>query len=824
MDILRTTLLRKSVDTQAHMAATSPHNLKPAPTPAQIEVGNYSKGHATIAGLNISIENPEGSYRRPEWPMMTAHYGYIKGAEGNDGDHLDVFIKPGTPDDWDGKFYVIDQSNDDGSFDEHKIMLGYSTIDEARRAYLNHYTNGWSKRVIGIMQMSQAKFKQWMTGDLTKPAGVLKSSLLHRMLKAEWNEDDHPRGESGRFGEGGGGAASANVTAGIKEYTARGGDLSSRNTATPTQRAEFEAWIDAGRTGDDTTLWQGTAYSTSEWDGKWEDLTKPGNVIELPSRSFSEDRARTGGYKGGEEPVKFELVGGMSGRDIQQHSVYKEEQEHIASKGNKYEVVSWDRTSSGTNIIRIKEAATKKSLLHTALLKAKKPKGRQLKAAPRSLIAARQKKMTSKLTTYFASQKSRIISQVLAGYKEPVKTVKLARMLKGEWNEEDHPRGENGQWGDNGSGKLRIPSFEEQMATLRAFQEKKFTGIGGVATKDEVKEFELKADAIGVGNLKSKEWTAESETTVVNKNDLFAYPGNRLDDKKVDSYRGKAQGVLPRAYKMGGKYYLIDGHHRTMAQVKDGRQEFKVSVIDLDTRVAKTKFSRVNFGHEDYPRTEDGQFGGGGGEKTRMLKAAKTPEELVAQVALEGWSSIVDEEITPEIEAAFNAAGMSALESLNVPITSSMTGLVNERASLYAEELSAQLVTDIDDSTREMIRSKVQQAVDEGWDSARLSEELADSRAFDPARAELIADYELGSALEAGNLVGWQASGVVQGKQWLTADDSLVSDECQMNADQGVIGLDEQFSSGDDVPLAHPYCRCVVVGVVEDQETAVPEE
>ena len=201
------------------------------------------------------------------------------------------------------------------------------------------------------------------------------------------------------------------------------------------------------------------------------------------------------------------------------------------------------------------------------------------------------------------------------------------------------------------------------------------------------------------------------------------------------------------------------------------------------------------------------------------LFKSKTPEELVAQVQLEGWSAIVDEEITPEVEAAFNAAGMSAIESLNIPITSDMTDLVNERASLYAEELSAQLVTDIDDSTREMIRSKVQQAVDEGWSSSELSEALADSRAFDPARAELIADYELGSALEAGNLVGWQASGVVQGKQWLTADDDLVSDECQANADQGVIPLDEEFQSGDDAPLAHPYCRCVIVGAVQEDNS-----
>ena len=199
-----------------------------------------------------------------------------------------------------------------------------------------------------------------------------------------------------------------------------------------------------------------------------------------------------------------------------------------------------------------------------------------------------------------------------------------------------------------------------------------------------------------------------------------------------------------------------------------------------------------------------------------MLHKALTPDELVAKVTLEGWDALIGESITPEVEAAFNAAGMSALEATGIAIVDTMTSLVNEAAISYASELAADLVTQIEESTRQMIRDKVVQAIAEGWDSSGLSEALADSRAFSPERSELIADYELGSALEAGNLSGWQASGVVKSKQWLTAEDELVSDDCQMNADQGEIPLDDEFQSGDDVPLAHPYCRCVVVGVVDD--------
>jgi hypothetical protein len=51
------------VDAAAAEAATSPRNDLPQPTPAQKEAGNYQKGHVSIHGFDISIENPKGSYR-----------------------------------------------------------------------------------------------------------------------------------------------------------------------------------------------------------------------------------------------------------------------------------------------------------------------------------------------------------------------------------------------------------------------------------------------------------------------------------------------------------------------------------------------------------------------------------------------------------------------------------------------------------------------------------------------------------------------------------------------------------------------------------------
>ena len=67
---------------------------------------------------------------------MQSHYGYIKGTEGKDGDHIDIFIEPGTPENYDGPVFVVNQNNAKGEFDEHKAVMGPSikTAAQARAA------------------------------------------------------------------------------------------------------------------------------------------------------------------------------------------------------------------------------------------------------------------------------------------------------------------------------------------------------------------------------------------------------------------------------------------------------------------------------------------------------------------------------------------------------------------------------------------------------------------------------------------------------------------------------------------------------------------
>lgn len=162
-------LLGTPLDEQAHGAATSPTNDRPEPTPAQKEAGNYPKGHIRLSGLDISIENPQGSTRRgvdqdgTAWENeLKSHYGYIRNTEGADGDHVDTFIKAGTPLDYQGPVFVVDQRDPKtGAFDEHKVMLGFDSPEEANAAYHANYHAGWNG--LGYLTgMDMPAFKGWV--------------------------------------------------------------------------------------------------------------------------------------------------------------------------------------------------------------------------------------------------------------------------------------------------------------------------------------------------------------------------------------------------------------------------------------------------------------------------------------------------------------------------------------------------------------------------------------------------------------------------------------------------------------------------------------
>jgi phage-related protein (TIGR01555 family) len=113
--------------------------------------------HVTYAGMQVCIESPKGSTRTwvdtdgtPGSTTMKYDYGYAVGTAGTDGDSVDIYLGPNEDAQW---IYVVHQMSKATAFathDEDKVMLGWSSPDEAKRAYLQQYDD---PRFFGGMSM-----------------------------------------------------------------------------------------------------------------------------------------------------------------------------------------------------------------------------------------------------------------------------------------------------------------------------------------------------------------------------------------------------------------------------------------------------------------------------------------------------------------------------------------------------------------------------------------------------------------------------------------------------------------------------------------------
>lgn len=124
--------------------------------------------------LPVRVETPQGGVRTgitdkgESWRIhMPADYGFIHGTKGADGDCLDCYIGP-SPES--NNVFVVDQYGLDGKrFDEHKVMLGYHTLDSAKEDYmLGHHKS--SKTFAAITPFTVPMFRRWMhSHDMRKP-------------------------------------------------------------------------------------------------------------------------------------------------------------------------------------------------------------------------------------------------------------------------------------------------------------------------------------------------------------------------------------------------------------------------------------------------------------------------------------------------------------------------------------------------------------------------------------------------------------------------------------------------------------------------------
>jgi hypothetical protein len=135
----------------------------------------------TFKNLDISIETDKGNYR--EWydphtdtkgrTLMKYPYGYIRMSEGLDGDHVDCFVGPNEDA---TAVYVIttNKGPDFKQIDEQKCMLGFNNAEEAKDAFLAHYTD---KRFFNKMTaLPYAEFEKKVLATREQPKKIANTN------------------------------------------------------------------------------------------------------------------------------------------------------------------------------------------------------------------------------------------------------------------------------------------------------------------------------------------------------------------------------------------------------------------------------------------------------------------------------------------------------------------------------------------------------------------------------------------------------------------------------------------------------------------------
>jgi HK97 family phage portal protein len=152
--------------------------------------------------------------------------------------------------------------------------------------------------------------------------------------------------------------------------------------------------------------------------------------------------------------------------------------------------------------------------------------------------------------------------------------------------------------------------------------------------------------------------------------------------------------------------------------------------------------------------------------------------------------------------------------------------MVHTAARDWASQYSAQLITNVNDTTRKAVQNSVARWYENGEHLDALTKDL--KPIFGKRRARLIAMTETTHSAAQGTLRGYEASGVVKAMIWMTANDEKVCPYCG-SLDGQTVGLQGNFSdalppdlqaklSGRTfkTPPAHPGCRCRIGAEVID--------
>ena len=183
----------------------------------------------------------------------------------------------------------------------------------------------------------------------------------------------------------------------------------------------------------------------------------------------------------------------------------------------------------------------------------------------------------------------------------------------------------------------------------------------------------------------------------------------------------------------------------------------------------------------------------------------KTVQEEIKKHPISDFVS--DTVVAGYLISIFEKGGQSFLDKHNLPKTFKLT---NETIREIIKQRPAVLFKGIDETTSKWISDQIVVGKKSGVSNQDLIDTITDEvPSYSEFRAETIVRTESASMIGQSEQVTASKNGASH-KDWMTAEDDRVSDECMANEAQGTIGIDSRFVSGAFVPPQHPNCRCVV--------------
>ncbi len=202
--------------------------------------------------------------------------------------------------------------------------------------------------------------------------------------------------------------------------------------------------------------------------------------------------------------------------------------------------------------------------------------------------------------------------------------------------------------------------------------------------------------------------------------------------------------------------------------------------------------------------------------RAKLDKSDDSGSERISMGILLSELDDINDAVRPYLEEIASESGDIIIGQLDLS-QDNLVDQVNDRAVKWAAKRSAELVTQIEETTRNEIQRIIAQGLEDNVGRDEIVKDLMDGNAFSEQRAELIANTEIGNANSQGSLMGMkeaEGAGVNIKKFWDC--DAEPCPICLENQDASPIGLDEVFPSGDDAPLGHPHCLCVLLGITSD--------